>query len=87
MPLVAVDQSKLLLAEQNVAAADQIVQLTVQLHHKVQLRHEIRVAAIAMQHIVLCAAGMVNIPKRLAGQVFNVAIVVFVLQTNGNILF
>ena len=59
-------------------------QLTVRLHHKVQLRHESRVAAIAVQHIVLCAAGMANIPKRLAGQVFNVAIVVFVLQTNGN---
>ena len=49
MPLVAVDQSKLLLAEQNVAAADQIVQLPAihidQLIRLVPFAAKIKIAA------------------------------------------
>ena len=49
--------------------------------------HKCRVIPIAVQHIVLHAAGAVDIPKGLAGQVFNIAIVIFGFQTNGDLLF
>ena len=62
-------------------------QLTVQLHDEVQLRHKCRVIPIAVQHIVLHAAGAVDIPEGLAGQVFNGTVIVFGFQTNGDLLF
>lgn len=62
-------------------------QLTVQLHDEVQFRHKSRVIPIAVQHIVLHAAGAVDIPEGLAGQILNGSVIVFRFQTNGNLLF
>ena len=56
--------------------------LAVQHHDKVQLRHEGRVVPVAVQHIVLHAAGAIDVPKGLAGQGFGVSIVVLCFRTN-----
>lgn len=54
---------------------DVAYQLTVLFHHKIQLRHKVRRAAIAVQNIMLCAAGAVYVPEGFAGKVFYGAIV------------
>ena len=62
-------------------------QLAVQFHNEVQFRHKSRVIPIAVQHIVLHAAGAVDIPKGFAGQVFHGSVIVFRFQTDGNNIF
>lgn len=50
-------------------------QLTILFHHKIQLRHKVRRAAIAVQNIMLCAAGAVYVPEGFACKVFYGAVV------------
>ena len=52
------------------------------LHHQVQLRDKVGIAAVAVQHIVLGASGTIDVPESLARQVLHLAVVVGLLQSN-----
>ena len=62
-------------------------ELPVPLHHKIQLRHEGGVLPDAVEHIVLPAAGAVDVPERLPGQVFHGPVIVPGFGTDGDLVF
>ena len=66
----AVVQHELCLREHHVTHDAAIL-----LHHEVQLRDEIRVAAILVQHEMLGASGTVDVPESLAGQNLHLAVI------------
>ena len=41
------------------------------LHHEIQFRNKVRVAAVPVQHIMLRTSGAVHIPKGLAREVLH----------------
>ena len=61
-------------------------QNAVLLHNKVQLRHESRVTAEPVEHIMLHAARSVHVPKGFAHKVFHRAVIVLCFSTDDDIL-
>ena len=51
--------------------------LTVLLHHIVQFRNEIRIAPITVEHIMLQASGLINVPECLTRKVLHLTPVLF----------
>ena len=58
-------------------------QSTAALHHEIQLRNKIRLAAKGVQDIMLQTPGAVDIPKRLARQIFGIKVIACCFQTDG----
>ena len=62
-------------------------QLSILLHLKIQLLHESRVIAQHMHHILLAAAGTVNVPECLSDKVFDLSVFFDLLRTDDIVIF
>ncbi len=48
-------------------------------HHEIQLWNEVGIVSVLVEHIMLCASWAVNVPERLARQVFHLTPVLWLL--------
>ena len=51
--------------------------LAILFHHEIQFRNKVGVISISVEHIMLGASGTIDVPERLACEVFHLAIVLW----------